>query len=42
MCTERKATGEYVLACFMFASMDVDVEGWMVGSVLNKNGSVTQ
>ena len=21
MCTERKATGEYVLACFMFATM---------------------
>ena len=23
MCTERKATGEYVLACFMFATMMV-------------------
>ena len=21
MCTERKATGEYVLACFMFATI---------------------
>ena len=21
MCTERKATGEYVLACFLFATM---------------------
>ena len=23
MCTERKATGEYVLACFMFATMSL-------------------
>ena len=22
VCTERKATGEYVLACFLFATMD--------------------
>ena len=27
MCTERKATGEYVLACFMFATMGL---GWAI------------
>ena len=25
MCTERKATGEHVLACFMFATMNIHV-----------------
>ena len=27
MCTERKATGVYVLACFMFATMHECVHG---------------
>ena len=27
MCTKRKATGEYVLACFLFATMEAEHTG---------------
>ena len=27
MCTERKASGEYVIACFMFATMPFEASG---------------
>ena len=31
MCTRRKATGEYVLACFMFATMFYQLTGSTTG-----------
>ena len=33
VCTERKATGEYVLACFMFATMSQSADNTITDEI---------